>query len=378
MTSDAKIGLLLGLVFIFVIAFVINGLPSLRPPVSKNQVPMVVGADEHFTEGITGKTPQGVTPWEAFIDQARPDSHPAPAVVAMPRPAAPQEVPPMPASLAPPPVQPQTASHEGVRSSFSLENLLPSGPAIVQREPVSTINLDTPRPAPELPAAGGRAPVVIGPQPRSEPVLSPRPATAPTTVESREAARPALTSPPSIPGATTYVVVEGDNLGAIAKKVYGPEEGNRVVNIDRIFQANQMTMPSPNSVAVGQKLIIPPLPKPTAAAPPRPAPVPNPNRPADVLPQDHFERVRTPSESMTIAEKLAPLRRVPAAAPAPAPTAEVRWYTVQDGDSLWKIASSQLGSGSRWDEIQKLNTDILSSQDVLKVMPGTRLRLPLK
>ena len=35
MTSDAKIGLLLGLVFIFVIAFVINGLPSLRPPTSR-------------------------------------------------------------------------------------------------------------------------------------------------------------------------------------------------------------------------------------------------------------------------------------------------------------------------------------------------------
>ena len=30
MTSDAKIGLLLGLVFIFVIAFIINGLPGLH------------------------------------------------------------------------------------------------------------------------------------------------------------------------------------------------------------------------------------------------------------------------------------------------------------------------------------------------------------
>ena len=29
MTSDAKIGLLLGLVFIFIIAFIINGLPGL-------------------------------------------------------------------------------------------------------------------------------------------------------------------------------------------------------------------------------------------------------------------------------------------------------------------------------------------------------------
>jgi len=38
MTSDAKIGLLLGLIFIFVIAFVINGLPNLRPQSTKGEV----------------------------------------------------------------------------------------------------------------------------------------------------------------------------------------------------------------------------------------------------------------------------------------------------------------------------------------------------
>ena len=36
MTSDAKIGLLLGLVFIFVIAFVINGLPFFRNAASNS------------------------------------------------------------------------------------------------------------------------------------------------------------------------------------------------------------------------------------------------------------------------------------------------------------------------------------------------------
>ena len=36
MTSDAKIGLLLGLVFIFIIAFIINGLPSFRHNDSDN------------------------------------------------------------------------------------------------------------------------------------------------------------------------------------------------------------------------------------------------------------------------------------------------------------------------------------------------------
>ena len=38
MTSDAKIGLLLGLVFIFIIAFIINGLPSFKSEVDNNEL----------------------------------------------------------------------------------------------------------------------------------------------------------------------------------------------------------------------------------------------------------------------------------------------------------------------------------------------------
>ena len=38
MASDAKIGLLLGLVFIFIIALIINGLPSFREDGSNNQL----------------------------------------------------------------------------------------------------------------------------------------------------------------------------------------------------------------------------------------------------------------------------------------------------------------------------------------------------
>ena len=53
----------------------------------------------------------------------------------------------------------------------------------------------------------------------------------------------------------------------------------------------------------------------------------------------------------------------------PAPT--YREYTVQRGDSLWKIAQAQLGSGSRYREIVSLNN--LQNETVY---PGQVIRLP--
>jgi nucleoid-associated protein YgaU len=49
---------------------------------------------------------------------------------------------------------------------------------------------------------------------------------------------------------------------------------------------------------------------------------------------------------------------------------------VKDGDNLWKIAADQLGNGSRYKEIIKLNPGIVSHEDNLDV--GTRLRLPVR
>lgn len=54
-----------------------------------------------------------------------------------------------------------------------------------------------------------------------------------------------------------------------------------------------------------------------------------------------------------------------------APTPSYREYTVKSGDSLWKIAQAQLGSGSRYREIVSLNN--LKSETVY---PGQVLRLP--
>ncbi len=365
MTSDAKIGLLLGLVFIFVIAFVINGLPSLRPPtMGRAEVTTVTGED--FEAGVEGKV--GAVPnLPDLLDQQRPGSETAPVATEPPK----ATVPESPQPSGPQASQPPTASDERVGFSIPLSGigkLLDQLP-LVPPPSRDTYSMDVPKAAPEQPSASAHQPVALAPQARSEPLPELKPAEMLNKVtDVVEPAKPAAAAPKPliIPGSKTYLVVAGDNLPTIAKKVYGPEEGNRLANIDRIFQANLTVLKSPAEVKVGQKLVIPPplppLPKPAPTTTTTTAPAPNPNKPSDMLPKTLFEKV----ESLG--------RRAPAAVPPATP--EGRWYTVQDGDNLWKIAAGQLGAGSRWDEIHKLNAEILTSQDALKV--GMRLRLPAK
>jgi nucleoid-associated protein YgaU len=52
------------------------------------------------------------------------------------------------------------------------------------------------------------------------------------------------------------------------------------------------------------------------------------------------------------------------------------YYTVKDGDSLWRIAEKKLGNGGRYTEISKLNADVLEDEDDIVV--GMRLRLPAR
>ncbi|MBN2593690.1 MAG: LysM peptidoglycan-binding domain-containing protein [Sedimentisphaerales bacterium] len=49
-------------------------------------------------------------------------------------------------------------------------------------------------------------------------------------------------------------------------------------------------------------------------------------------------------------------------------------YVVREGDSLWSIASEQLGNGSRYKDISKLNTNVLKNENDLTI--GMRLSLP--
>jgi nucleoid-associated protein YgaU len=52
--------------------------------------------------------------------------------------------------------------------------------------------------------------------------------------------------------------------------------------------------------------------------------------------------------------------------------AKTKYYTIREGDNLWKIAHEQLGDGNRYPELAKLNK--LEDEDFLVV--GSRLKLP--
>lgn len=322
MTSDAKIGLLLGLVFIFVIAFIINGLPNLRPQTTKGEVTLNgATTTEDFGLADAAQIAQETYTWDDLLDGAQGTEGGTTEVADAQSTQAVESTPPAPQE----PQSTPTAGGPDVRSILALPNFdtilerLTSG--LQQRDQVTTVTMDVPRPAAE-PAA-------------------------PRAAEAREPTRSAA---PRKPPGQVYVVAQGETLAAVAKKVYGPEEGNRLVNVNRIYEANRDILKSPDQVIAGQKLLIPPLPKPG----------PGPKRPEDVLTADLFERIEG-------------MRQTPPAAKAP----EVRWYVVQDGDNLWKIAAKNLGAGPRYEEIIKLNTDLIKSKDMVLDV-GMRIRLPAK
>lgn len=330
MTSDAKIGLLLGLVFIFVIAFIINGLPNFGTRAQDADAAPVVGlGDDNLGLADRAQDAQERLDWESLLAQGA-----AEEAAAVEQPAGMQQA-VLPAS--------QGTTHDGtaeIRSVYTLDNLV-SGVSRTIEDVVKGL------------AEASEAVPMQNQTLERTPTLDLADSAAPAPVRTRTQTPPVPKSPPARPPLMrTYEVQDGDVLATIAKKVYGPEEGNRLINIRRIYQANAMVLNSPDEIFVGQKLMIPPLPEAR----------PGPDTPNPTLSEPLFEKVEAVGK-----RNLVDIRQT---------QPEGRWYVVQDGDSLWKIASSQLGSGARCDEIAKMNTDILKNKDVLDI--GMRLRLPSK
>ena len=195
MTSDAKIGLLLGLVFIFIIAFIINGLPRFRSNTNNNELTTNMVNSQNDSMGIAAKERKAQ---EVFNRAERAKRKRVSKV-------------------------PVASKNEG---SVRFKMPFPKGTSGVKDESVVGAANDKVKPA---------SPV--------------RNTNEKTKVNKPEPVKRGLPR--------TYVVSDGDNLAIIAQKFYGSDEGNKKITVDRIFEANRKELKSPDDIYVGQKLVIP-------------------------------------------------------------------------------------------------------------------------
>ncbi len=154
MTSDAKIGLLLGLDFIFIIAFLINGLPNFSRSTNNNELTTNMVRSQNAGPGIAAKE--------------------------------------------------RKVNADIVKREARFKTELPK--KVMTSEQIS----------------------------RQIENMA-----APVVAKKRVKAL-----------ARIYVVEDGDNLSVIAKKVYGEVEGNRRINISRMFKANR-NLKSQDEIYVG-------------------------------------------------------------------------------------------------------------------------------
>jgi nucleoid-associated protein YgaU len=293
MTSDAKIGLLLGLVFIFVIAFIINGLPNFRNDSDNNELTTNMMSRQNDPLGLP---PGHVETQDDFNWTER--------------------------------LSKQLSGLDEVRPGFQ---------TVLEEQRIRSIT-----PLPENPLAVEGPIQVTEVEPKTNPGEP-----APTPSKETEAKKPTIAE---VLSPKIYIVRENDSLASIAKEFYGPEEGNRTININRIFQANRKLLRSADEIYIGQKITIPPLPTLTQSK----------SKPANTLPATIFEKVKSIGRAHLLGDTTG--------------TKQSGWYVVREGDNLWKIAAEQLGTGSRYGEISKMNADILDDEDY--VIAGMRLRIP--
>jgi len=308
MTSDAKIGLLLGLIFIFIIAFILNGPHGLGGRANSNQA-----TAQDLSNLASSSTDAGLA---------------------------------QPVGVASDLGSPITTSDDiRYRVPLSGGNLggMTEQPAVTPEstDEVAAVTPDSVTPAPE-PATADTSLVEIGENP-----VAANPA---DNVVSNQRGSTERTVTAESQG-TEYTVVSGDSPAKIAMKFYGPVEGNRLVNVDRLMTANNIK--DATKLKVGQKIIIPALPR----------------GPETLISENPgtFTRVdgTTPRTET----------RTPTSASDTSATGNTKEYVVAQGDSLWTIAAKNLGSGIRYKEILKLNSGKLGS-DGSRLAVGMKLRIP--
>jgi nucleoid-associated protein YgaU len=83
--------------------------------------------------------------------------------------------------------------------------------------------------------------------------------------------------------------------------------------------------------------------------------------------------ITTVTDNMTIAAP-APVEPEAPTAETDAAESDAETYTVQSGDTLWKISEQVYGNGSKYMKIFEANTDQLENPD--RIFPGQKLLIP--
>ena len=300
MTSDAKIGLLLGLVFIFIIAFVINGLPRFRGTTNGSEMTTNMVSSQNDTQpiGSRERNAPGIFNWTEHSTEQTPEE-----------------------------TQPPIEQKEDVR--FKMQ--LPDDISVVKDNSIMEITDET----------------------KSLVVQEVEPATPAQTAEDIvESDKSVPIKPIKSVWPKAYVVCQDDTLADIAKKFYGTEEGNKRVNVAKIFEANRQLLKNINDIYVGQKLTIPP---PVAL--------------------DTETKETQSSFVNSIFETVKSIGRKNLSTNPDKEKQSVPYVVCQD-DNLWRIAVEQLGDGSRYKEISELNANIIKNENDLEV--GMLLRIPVR
>jgi nucleoid-associated protein YgaU len=195
------------------------------------------------------------------------------------------------------------------------------------RSAVQTPRDIEPPPSPVVIAPAGNQPAI----PANDPLQQAAREHGEELIPADSASTPAPTATAS--AQRTYRAQAGDTVSRMAARLLG---ANTAKNRQAIIAANPSLQSNPNLVVAGQSYVIPG--GSAATAPPA-------------------------------------ISGVSGSGPAGTSVVAGQWYyTVKSGDTLWRIATSQLGNSSAVETIKDLNRDVLRGGTTLQ--PGMKLRLP--
>lgn len=335
MTRETKIGLLVGLAFIIVIGILLSDhlTSSTEPPPAT-----LANAGSNVRQTVT--TPGGTTTQPPITNVAMQPPGAQPNV-------APQQPVPTPSELQPRPQRVQIVQVGGPAPQTVPQQQPQYQP---QQPPVSITG-------PQTQQFSQAQLMLQQPNPNDAPIITQAPAQANTVpgslaqvaqqhgegLVSLDSGRPVEQLVAPTP-AREYVAEPGDSVSRMANRLLG---ANTKANRDAIIRANPSLQQDPNKVIVGRTYVIPG----TGGVVAQPQVASN----ASTAQLDPII-TQTPTQGTVSAAEY--------------------WYTVKENDSLWRIASEQLGSPASIAAIKELNKDALRGGETVYV--GMKLKLPGK